>query len=243
MPNAAWKRIEKSPAYGKAKLFAKRLIGRELWLRPRISIEAVEYGDWLLCAEGLDESSIVYSLGIGDCIDFDLGLIDRFGLEVHAFDPTPGVREWLAAQRLPEQFRFYPWAVAAHDGKRSFYQRPRNDGESSAPLYTLVADESTHSQGIEVPAYGLRTIMSKLGHDHVDLLKMDIEGAEYEVLDAFLDAPKQLEQLLVEFHHRFPGFGKAKTTDIIGRLHAIGYHIFAVSGSGREVSFLRFPVH
>ena len=84
--------------------------------------------------------------------------------------------------------------------------------------------------------------MSKLGHDRLDLLKMDIEGAEYEVLDAFLAAPKQMDQLLVEFHHRFPGLRKAKTADIIGRHHAIGYHIFAVSSSGREISFLRFPV-
>ena len=243
MANAAWKRFEKSPAYGKAKLLGKRLIGRELWLRPRISIGAVEYGDWLLCADGLDQFSIVYSLGVGDQIDFDLRLIDEFGLEVHAFDPTPGVADWLAAQRLPPQFHFYPWAVAAHSGSRTLYPRSKGNGETSTTMYTLVSDESTNRrQGIEIPAYSLRTIMSKLGHDHVDLLKMDIEGAEYEVLGAFLAAPTPLEQLLVEFHHRFPGLGKEKTADIVGRLQAIGYHIFAVSGSGREVSFLRFPV-
>lgn len=241
MAIAAWKRIEKAPAYGQAKLLVKRLIGKELWLRPQISVEAVEYGDWLLCPRGLDEFSVIYSLGVGDNIDFDLGLIDAFDLEVHAFDPTPGVDDWLGEQKLPEQFHFHPWGIAANDGKRTLYPCAKKNGDISNVMHTLLPNESTLEQGIEVPTYSLETIMSKLGHDRLDVLKMDIEGAEYEVLDTFLAAPNQLEQLLVEFHHRFPGFGKAKTADVIGRLHAIGYRIFAISGAGREVSFLRLP--
>jgi hypothetical protein len=42
-------------------------------------------------------------------------------------------------------------------------------------------------------------------------MKMDIEGAEYEVLDGLLSSPIKPTQLLVEFHHRFPGIGLEKT--------------------------------
>ena len=68
---------------------------------------------------------------------------------------------------------------------------------------------------------------------------MDIEGAEYEVLDDLLASPLKPTQLLVEFHHHFPGIELEKTADLIGRLRADGYRIFAISDAGREVSFLR----
>jgi sensor c-di-GMP phosphodiesterase-like protein len=70
-------------------------------------------------------------------------------------------------------------------------------------------------------------------------MKMDIEGTEYEVLDGLLSSSIKPTQLLVEFHHRFPGIGLEKTADIIERLRGAGYKIFAISEIGREVSFLR----
>ena len=82
-------------------------------------------------------------------------------------------------------------------------------------------------------------LMKAHGHDRIDLLKMDIEGAEYEVLDGLLDSPVLPGQLLVEFHHRFVENGLDRTYAIIGRLREAGYRIFAVSEIGREVSFLR----
>ena len=90
-----------------------------------------------------------------------------------------------------------------------------------------------------MPAYSLSTIAEKLGYQHIDLLKMDIEGAEYEVLDGLLASPIKPTQLLVEFHHRFADIGLEKTADIIKRLRDAGYKIFAISEIGREVSFLR----
>jgi sensor c-di-GMP phosphodiesterase-like protein len=68
---------------------------------------------------------------------------------------------------------------------------------------------------------------------------MDIEGAEYEVLDGLLESPVKPTQLLVEFHHRFVENGLERTYDIISRLRDAGYQIFAISEIGREISFLR----
>jgi hypothetical protein len=106
-------------------------------------------------------------------------------------------------------------------------------------MYTMVATDATRDAAIEVPAYSLSTIVDRLGHDRIDLLKMDIEGAEYEVLDGLLASPVLPTQLLVEFHHRYVEDGFEKTYDIIARLRKAGYRIFAISEVGREVSFLR----
>ena len=116
-------------------------------------------------------------------------------------------------------------------------QRLGQRGKAEGGVYRDAAAQS----GVEVPAFTIDTLMHKLGHNHVDLLKMDIEGAEYEVLEALIASSSRPRQLLVEFHHRFPSIAKSMTSDIIGGLRRIGYRIFAVSGTGREVSFIYRP--
>lgn len=239
MAIAAWKRIEKTPGYQRKKRFFKRLVGKELRLKIDIDVASVKDGGWWFTPAGLNEESIVYSLGIGDEIDFDLSIIDQYGVTVHGFDPTPNSIDMLDAFDLPDRFHFHPWAVTAQDGNLKFYPRLKKDGSKSDVMYTMVAEEETRNDVIDVPAYSLSSITGKLGHQHIDLLKMDIEGAEYEVLDGLLASPIKPTQLLVEFHHRFSGIGLQKTADIIRRLRDDGYRIFAVSEIGREVSFLR----
>jgi len=239
MAIAAWKRFEKTPDWQRKKRFLKRLTGRELRLREDVEVPTVKDGGWWFTPLGLDSDSVVYSLGVGDDIDFDLAIIRRHGVEVHAFDPTPSSVDMLSHRDLPERFHFHPWAVTASDGRLKFYPRLKKDGSKSDVMYTMIAEETTRDDVIEVPAYSLSTIVDKLGHERVDLMKMDIEGAEYEVLDGLLASPVRPAQLLVEFHHRFPGIGLDKTADIIRRLRADGYRIFAISEIGREVSFLR----
>jgi len=236
---AAWKRIEKTPGYQRKKRFFKRLVGKELRLKNDIDVTSIKDGGWWFTPEGLNESSIVYSLGVGDEIDFDLSIIDKYGVTVHGFDPTPNSIKMLDGFDLPVRFHFHPWAVTAQDGSLKFYPRLKKDGSKSDVMYTMIVEEETVDDAIEVPAFSLSTIAEKLGHQKIDLLKMDIEGAEYEVLDGLLASPIKPAQLLVEFHHRFAGIGLEKTADVIKRLRDDGYRIFAVSEIGREVSFLR----
>src|SRR5713101_7131829 len=56
------------------------------------------YGGYFLDSSLIEPDPIVYSLGVGEDISFDLALIQQFGVTIHAFDPTPRVREWLASQ-------------------------------------------------------------------------------------------------------------------------------------------------
>ena len=239
MAIAAWKRIEKTPGYQKKKRFLKRLIGKELRLKIDLQVPVVKDGGWWFTPQDLDSDSIVYSLGVGDEIDFDLAIINQYDVEIFAFDPTPNSIDLLDSSKLPARFHFHPWAVAANDGSLKFYPRLKKDGSKSNVMFTMIPEEETKNDSIEVPAYCLKTIVERLGHDRVDLLKMDIEGAEYEVLDGLLASPVKPRQLLVEFHHRFVEDGLARTYDIIERLHGAGYRIFAISEVGREISFLR----
>jgi hypothetical protein len=72
----------------------------------------------------------------------------------------------------------------------------------------------------------------------VDLLKMDVEGAEYDILDGLQRVKHLPIQLLVEYHHRFPGIGKQRTAASIKALAKLGYKIFDVSETGCESGFV-----
>lgn len=235
---AAWKRFEKSALVQRNKTRLRQLIGQELRLKPTISVDTVNDGGWCYDVSILSPVSVVYSLGVGDSIDFDLALIGRCGAAIHAFDPTPGTYDTLDAATLPPQFYFHPWAVAGDDGTLTLYPRVRHNGSISEMMYTLVPDDDSKDSAIEVPAYTVASIMRQLGHDRVDVLKIDIEGAEYDVIDGVLASAHRPVQILVEFHHRHAGIGKERTVAAVENLQAAGYAIFYVSENVREVSFL-----
>ena len=88
------------------------------------------------------------------------------------------------------------------------------------------------------PVHRVTTIMKDLGHTSIDVLKMDIEGAEYAVIRDVLRNSIEVRQLCVEFHHRWAEIGVSKTREAISALRSHGYRLFHVSDSGEEYSFL-----
>jgi hypothetical protein len=94
---------------------------------------------------------------------------------------------------------------------------------------------------IELPIQRLSTVMRKLGHSRITLLKLDVEGAEYSVISDLLELKIDVAQLVLEFHHQLKGYGLRDTEAAISGLNRAGYRVFHVSQTGREYSFLRTP--
>ncbi len=224
--------------YRRVRRTALRAIGRDVLfpVQTRVPCErhGSEYGGWWINPEALDANSVVYSVGIGTDITFDLSLIEAHGLAIHAFDPTPGSIAYLRSLELPDTFTYHQVGLAAADGAAGF--RPPDNPQHIS--HSLMSAGQTDTRAIMVEVRRLSTLMRDLGHDHVDVLKMDIEGAEYDVLDDLLDQRLQVRQILVEFHHRFPGIGVDRTRRAVARPNAAGYRIFAVADSGEEYSFI-----
>jgi hypothetical protein len=81
--------------------------------------------------------------------------------------------------------------------------------------------------------------MNKFCHNKIDILKMDIEGAEYEVIKNIVSSRIEISQLLIEFHHRLIINGINKSKQSIQELNNADYKIFHVSDSGEEFSFIK----
>jgi FkbM family methyltransferase len=179
------------------------------------------YGGYYLDASMVGKNSVVYSLGIGKDVSFDLQLIERFGASVEGFDPTPAVKHWLSRQTLPEQFHFHAKGIADFDGETSFYLPPREDWIS----HSLIPAKQYSRESIRVPILRLRTVMRQMGHEKIDVLKMDIEGAEYAVLDDLVSEKIPVGQILVEFHHRLSSIGTERTRRSLALLEGYGMKI------------------
>lgn len=192
-----------------------------------------DYGGWVIKQQTINKNSIVYSVGIGNDITFDLSMIDKYGVNVFAFDPTPQVKEWLVLQKTPTQFIYKAIALSDEDGTMKFY-KPANPNYISHSFVPINKDE----EFVEVPAQRLQTIMKDSGHTYIDILKMDIEGAEYPVLRDILNSNIKVNQILVEFHHFFSAFSKTDTESTIALMNRHGYKIFSISPNGYEYSFI-----
>lgn len=199
-----------------------------------IAAAGIGDGRWRYVCRGLQKNSVVYSVGIGEDISFDLDLVRRFGCEVHAFDPTLRSRRWLQRQRVPPQFHAYPWGLAHFDGEANF-RLPSSHSVS----FSLCAEGPAKAEH-RAEVRRLTTLMKALGHTQIDLLKVDIEGAEFDVVDDLVAAAPHIRQLLIEFHERLrPSGGGQLTERAVAKLRKAGYQIFHVSRRGWEYGFIR----
>lgn len=222
----------------KLKTLLRAAAGKSLIARPDVVVRkerfGSDYGGWDVVRDLVGPSSVVYSFGVGEDTSFDIALIDRYGLTVHAFDPTPRSIEWVRRQGFSDRFIMHEYGLANFDGDVSF-NPPENPDHVS---HTLLDRQATRGRSITVPVKRLCTIMKELGHSQVDILKMDIEGAEYDVIDDLARSDVRPRQILVEFHHSFPSVGVKKTRDAVEKLRSIGYQIFSVSDSAEEFGFI-----
>ena len=97
------------------------------------------------------------------------------------------------------RLKFRAVALWSSDTDLTFHA-PREDGyvsQSAINLYGTAPD-------FRAPARSIASLMAELGHDHLDLLKISAEGAEYEILDHMLASEIDVRVLCVEYAQPAP---------------------------------------
>ena len=153
--------------------------------------------NWYVPLDLFDQTSVVYSGGVGEDISFDLELIKKYHCHIHAFDPTPRSIKFAQKLKKLKHWYFYPWGIWIENKKIKFYQ-PKNKNDISASIVNL--------QKTRRFFYGqsktIKKIMKNLRHEKIDLLKLDIEGAEEMVLLDILQQKIYPKVLCVELHNQ-----------------------------------------
>ena len=217
----------------------KVLLGKEYAFKTDIQLNKKwignDYGGFYIATDFVNQNSVVYSFGIGKDISFDTELIELHSCTVHGFDPTPRSIDWIENQEVPEEFIFHSYGIDIVNGEKTFFL-PDNEIHISGSVHPT---NQLKDKGIKVQMKSLETICNTLRHSRIDVLKMDVEGSEYDIIPYLLNMKTPIKQLLIEFHHRFFEDGFLKNKKTLEILKNNGYKIFGVSDSMQEISFIK----
>jgi FkbM family methyltransferase len=227
----------------RAKIYLKKLLGIE----PRISIEynaslerhGSEYGGWCILRESLSKDAVVVDIGLGEDTSFSESIADKYGCSVYGFDPTPRAIAHIEKQ-VQNRIRLMPFAVGAKKGQAVFYL-PNDSRHVSG---TLLQACHVGSKKLLVDVVTMEDVRDQVG-GRIDLLKMDIEGAEYELLQSncFAAVAPTIKQICIEFHHRWREVGKTATLSAVSRLSDLGFSCAWISDeTNEEFLFIREDV-
>jgi FkbM family methyltransferase len=222
------------------KNFIKVLLGKSLFISLDLKLPTHWFGNphagFYVYTRHLNTESIVYSFGVGEDISFDLELIKQIQCKVFAFDPTPKSIQFVQ-NKLNEKFIFHDIGISNKNGKEIFYMPPDKKFVSGSTINRWGSTNDRNYIQVQMKTFG--SIIKDLNHSTIDLIKMDIEGAEYDVIVDILSTNIYVKQIVVEFHHRFSKEQLQKTKKTILKLRSAGYKLIAVSANKEEFTFLR----
>lgn len=127
----------------------------------------------------------------------------------------------LAAQlQTPSCGSVFHAALAATDGTANFVFRDNPEGGS---ITARAIDEDNATTVVET--LSLATVCKRVGVERVDLLKLDIEGAEFPLLEQTPESIlSDIGQITVEFHDFLPEFkGRGLFENARARLEKLGF--------------------
>lgn len=207
----------------------RRTLAFELEHTEASTPDLVPYGNYSLVERLVPDEPVVFSLGVGEDVRFDLALIERHNASIHFFDPTPRSARYVENHGKLDSAKFNQIAIADFDGVLDVYIDDLQDSFESTTSVSVMSRNSAASS-LQVPCKTIRTTMREKSICHIDILKIDVEGAGVAILEGLLDAEVYPTQIAGEFE-RPPVASKLdsyfdKLRQIFERLRALGYTIY-----------------
>ena len=181
-----------------------------------------DYGGWSIPIQAkLDENSIIYSGGVGEDMSFDLKLQNKYNCNIILIDPTQRaikhyeeVKKYYNTSQFEftgniqkdyieniknlkpnfDKFTYINLGLHNKKDKLKFYKQTNINNVSQSLIPNMFGQEYD-----TVNVDSIKNIMTQLGHDKIDLLKLDIEGSEVLVLEQMLDEQIFPKYLCIEF--------------------------------------------
>jgi FkbM family methyltransferase len=131
---------------------------------------------------------------------------------IHAYEPNPRVLPLLHANTAGLDVRIYPEALGASPGSVVMNDRAASQAARTRPSQS----------GTGIPQITIGTAIERIGGS-VDLLKLDCEGAEWEIL-AHGDSLNAVRSIRMEYH-LFDGQSYAQILDVLLRARFRVVHV------------------
>jgi FkbM family methyltransferase len=156
-----------------------------------------DYGSWTVPGGLIRPEWVCYSVGAGGDISFDMELIERWGIRVRAIDPVPDyITRALDQAGGDERLTAHQFAIATSDGPMRMQLTHDPNSESVSPVGLYDSNSYVEFQGRTLPS-----LMAELGDPRIELLKLDIEGGEYDVIPELDLRALGVEVFSTQLHH------------------------------------------
>lgn len=179
-----------------------------------------EYGGWNIDQSKIYKGDTIIDAGIGEDISFTEELQKHFenSLNIIGIDPTKKAINYINNVK-PKNYTLIPCAVCVSGiDHLTMYKNiiPSHVSESCEGTHRSVSRYQTY----KADTISIAEIRSKT--PNISLIKLDIEGAEYDMIHECLGIP----QIAVEFHHFcIEEKSEEDTTNMVELICSLGYNI------------------
>jgi FkbM family methyltransferase len=173
----------------------------------------------------VNEGDIVMDIGVNFGL-FSLDALQYNPKKIIGFEPNPRLIQYFSKLNLPN-VELYQAAVSNKNGKITFYE---NSFPGRSSLHAEKSPDTIKSS-YEVEVYNINDVLKS--HNKINYLKVDCEGAEYEIFEAMnMDIlSKNIDKIAIEFHN-IPT--DLKVVNLISKIQSAGFEtkLDYVEGSG-----------
>ena len=190
--------------------------------------------DHWVYTKALNSDSIVIDLGANTGM-FSEMIIKKFNSRCFAVEPNKELFEKISEKKLTK----LNFAVTKKDGPIEFYISENHEASSLINNFQNLW-EIAEKQTVEgISLYNLLQKL-KLVDARIDVLKMDIEGAELDIIEALnYKNSKNIQQITIEFHYWINPESAQRAKQSIKKLLSLDYSAIANTISPSEILFFK----
>jgi len=177
--------------------------------------------------DNFNKSSVIIDAGCGHEAEFSKHLIEKYSLQAFGVDPTIKHTPFLKILEETTRGKFHhlPLAVTPINGFITFHESRQNESGSILSSHTNMQNDDITTYNVE--SVNLKGLVQRIGATPVDFLKLDLEGAEYELLNEISEEDiNPFKQIFIEFHHHCTNHTTRETTLLIRSICNKGFKVF-----------------
>lgn len=185
-------------------------------------------------------NACIVSAGLGTNTNFEEDVIKKYtDADVYSFDPTPKSIEYLKTRNLykEERFHFFPCGISKTDGQEIFYL-PADD---TAVSCSTIKNMYSSKENIVVEMRSFQSVLGIIQVKRIDILKLDIEGTEFAIIEDILNSDVEIKQICLEIHPLYFSNPYEETKKFLKKMFAANYKIAYITrnGLGDELTFVK----
>lgn len=150
----------------------------------------------------LNENSVVFDLG-GYHGDFANNIFNKFNCNVYIFEPFPEFYNLIKERFKDNQkIKVFNYGVSNKTGEVEFLFS--NDGSTLAQTKKYKEEDNKTASIVQIKSF--KDVYTEMNVDTIDVLKINVEGAEYEILDNIFKNKytTKIKNFQIQFHPEPP---------------------------------------